>query len=322
MRILFKTIEPGAIMANSLREVGLTQLDQPVIEKNINGHKTYLIYTETIDGLYTPVGLELPEGDGPFPVVLLASGNGGEGMKWVEEYTKNRRYTINRLLEQGYACGWIRYRTEVELGYNQGGKLIHDKRQGREMFNRSPLEYEDEISIIEAIKQYKEIDADKVGLLGMSHAGEMILKLASEYHGICAAVASEPAAHEFLSLNPDNSVTINPETQLRNIESMQMQSTEKVRSRVDMDIALERIKPITIPLFIMGRDQDELQGVFRLSYELLKEQNKNVIWKSYNHDLHGYVYPLLGDDGHYKVNDVQMQAIDDVLAFFKKYFEK
>ena len=322
MRILFKTIEPGAIMANSLREVGLTQLDQPVIEKSINGHKTYLIYTETIDGLYTPVGLELPEGDGPFPVVLLASGNGGEGMKWVEEYTKNRRYTINRLLEQGYACGWIRYRTEVELGYNQGGKLIHDKRQGREMFNRSPLEYEDEISIIEAIKQYKEIDADKVGLLGMSHAGEMILKLASEYHGICAAVASEPAAHEFLSLNPDNSVTINPETQLRNIESMQMQSTEKVRSRVDMDIALERIKPITIPLFIMGRDQDELQGVFRLSYELLKEQNKNVIWKSYNHDLHGYVYPLLGDDGHYKVNDVQMQAIDDVLAFFKKYFEK
>ena len=322
MRILFKTIEPGAIMANSLREVGLTQLDQPVIEKNINGHKTYLIYTETIDGLYTPIGLELPEGDGPFPVVLLASGNGGEGMKWVEEYTKNRRYTINRLLEQGYACGWIRYRTEVELGYNQGGKLIHDKRQGREMFNRSPLEYEDEISIIEAIKQYKEIDADKVGLLGMSHAGEMILKLASEYHGICAAVASEPAAHEFLSLNPDNSVTINPETQLRNIESMQMQSTEKVRSRVDMDIALERIKPITIPLFIMGRDQDELQGVFRLSYELLKEQNKNVIWKSYNHDLHGYVYPLLGDDGHYKVNDVQMQAIDDVLAFFKKYFEK
>ena len=322
MRILFKTIEPGAIMANSLREVGLTQLDQPVIEKSINGHKTYLIYTETIDGLYTPIGLELPEGDGPFPVVLLASGNGGEGMKWVEEYTKNRRYTINRLLEQGYACGWIRYRTEVELGYNQGGKLIHDKRQGREMFNRSPLEYEDEISIIEAIKQYKEIDADKVGLLGMSHAGEMILKLASEYHGICAAVASEPAAHEFLSLNPDNSVTINPETQLRNIESMQMQSTEKVRSRVDMDIALERIKPITIPLFIMGRDQDELQGVFRLSYELLKEQNKNVIWKSYNHDLHGYVYPLLGDDGHYKVNDVQMQAIDDVLAFFKKYFEK
>ncbi|MDC3311636.1 hypothetical protein OAW28_03160 [Alphaproteobacteria bacterium] len=309
-------------MANSLREVGLTQLDQPVIEKNINGHKTYLIYTETIDGLYTPIGLELPEGDGPFPVVLLASGNGGEGMKWVEEYTKNRRYTINRLLEQGYACGWIRYRTEVELGYNQGGKLIHDKRQGREMFNRSPLEYEDEISIIEAIKQYKEIDADKVGLLGMSHAGEMILKLASEYHGICAAVASEPAAHEFLSLNPDNSVTINPETQLRNIESMQMQSTEKVRSRLDMDIALERIKPITIPLFIMGRDQDELQGVFRLSYELLKEQNKNVIWKSYNHDLHGYVYPLLGDDGHYKVNDVQMQAIDDVLAFFKKYFEK
>ena len=309
-------------MRPSLKKAKLSRLDQPVIEKSINGHKTYLIYIETIDGLYTPIGLQLPNGDGPFPVVLLASGNGGEGIKWIEEYSKNRRYTIDRFLEQGYACGWIRYRTEVELGYNNGGKLIHDKRQGREMFNRSPLEYEDEISIIEAIKQYDEIDAERVGLLGMSHAGEMILKLASEYHGVCAAVASEPASHEYLALNPDDSVTINPTTQLRDIESMQMQSTQKVRSRIDMKLAIDRIKPITTPLFIMGRAQDELQGIFRLSYELLEEQKKNVIWKSYNHNLHGYVYPLLGEDGDYIVNDVQKEAISDVLAFFKEHFGK
>ena len=110
------------------------------------------------------------------------------------------------------------YRTEVELGYNDGGKLIRDQRQGREMFNRSPLEFEDEISIIEAIKKYQEVDEDRVGLLGMSHGGEMILKLTSEYHGVCAAVASEPAAHEFLALTPDDSVSINPETQLRDID--------------------------------------------------------------------------------------------------------
>ena len=296
------------------------QFDQIIITEDINGHKTYLIYVETMDGLYTPLGLELPKGEGPFPVILLASGNGGEGMNWVIENSKNRRYTIDKILEKGYACGWIRYRTEVELGYNEGGKLIRDGRQGREMFNRSPLEYEDEISIIEAIKQYREIDENKIGLLGMSHAGEMILKLTSEYHGVCAAVASEPAAHEFLALNPDDSVTINPETQLRNIESMQMQSEKKVRDRIDMQVALQRINSIRTPLFIMGRDQDELQGIFRLSYELLAEQNKDVVWQSYDHDLHGFIFPLLGEDGNYVTNKVQELAIEDVLSFFGKHF--
>ncbi len=181
-------------------------------------------------------------------------------------------------------------------------------------------EYEDEISIIEAIKKYQEIDENKIGLLGMSHAGEMILKLTSEYHGVCAAVASEPAAHEFLALNPDDSVTINPETQLRNIESMQMQSVNKVRERIDMQVALQRINSIRTPLFIMGRDQDELQGIFRLSYELLAEQNKDVVWQSYDHDLHGFIFPLLGEDGNYVTNEVQELAIEDALSFFGKHF--
>ena len=309
-------------MSKKLRPSDAKDTDQPVIKTDIDGHITYLILIETMDGLYTPIGLELPDGEGPFPVVLLASGNGGEGMKWIEENTKNRRFTITKLLEQGYACGWIRYRTEVELGYNNGGKLIRDQRQGREMFNRSPLEFEDEISIIEAIKKYQEVDEDRVGLLGMSHGGEMILKLTSEYHGVCAAVASEPAAHEFLALTPDDSVSINPKTQLRDIESMQMQSVNKVRKRIDMEIARERIASINTPLFIMGRDQDELQGIFRVSYDLLSEENKDVIWKSYNHDLHGYVYPLLGEDGNYIVNDVQEEAINDVVSFFKTHFSE
>ena len=63
-----------------LRQSNSNQLEQPVMQMELDGHKTYLIYIETMDGLYTPIGLELPDGEGPFPVVLLASGNGGEGM--------------------------------------------------------------------------------------------------------------------------------------------------------------------------------------------------------------------------------------------------
>jgi dipeptidyl aminopeptidase/acylaminoacyl peptidase len=280
-----------------------------------------LAYLETWDGLYAPIGLRFPKGDGPHPVVLLASGNGGGGMAWIRDAVANRGYIMDRLLERGYASAWIRYRTEVELGYENGGKLIRDIRQGRDMFNRSPLEYEDEIAIVEQLKKDPRIDPDRVGLIGMSHGGEMVLKITSEYDGVAAAVASEPASHEFLALNPDNTAFVDPNTGLRNIEEMQMAETEKVRARIDMDKARERISTINTPILVMGRDDDHLQGIFRVSYELLEEAGKPVEWVSWDHDLHGYVYPMRGADGEYEVNQVQLDAIAGVLDFLDRQLE-
>jgi dipeptidyl aminopeptidase/acylaminoacyl peptidase len=278
-----------------------------------------LKYIETWDGLYAPIGLRIPPGPGPHPLVLLASGNGGGGMAWIRDAVVNRGYIMERLLERGYACAWIRYRTEVELGYETGGRLIRDTRQGRDMFNRSPLEYEDEIAIVEQLKGDPRIDGERVGLIGMSHGGEMVLKIASEYQGVAAAVASEPASHEFLALSPDDTAFVDPDTGLRNIEEMQMVETEKVRSRIDMAKALERIAPIDTPILVMGREDDHLQGIFRTSYELLAEEDKSVEWVSWDHELHGYVYPQRGPDGDYEVNEVQEQAIAGVLSFLDKH---
>jgi hypothetical protein len=122
----------------------------------------------------------------------------------------------------------------------------------------------------------------------------MTLKIASEYHGVAAAVASEPAAHEFLALTPDDTAFVNTETQLRNIEEMRMAEVEKVRGRIDMDIATARIAPIDTPFLVMGRDEDHLQGIFRTSYDLLAEAGKDAEWVSYDHDFHGYVFPVRG----------------------------
>lgn len=278
-----------------------------------------LMYVETWDGLYAPLGLRIPAGDGPHPLILLASGNGGGGMAWVRDAVANRGHIMERLLERGYACAWIRYRTEVELGYEQGGRLIRDMRQGRELFNRSPLEYEDEIAIVDYLKGLPRFDENRIGLIGMSHGGEMVLKITSEYQGVAAAVASEPAAHEFLALNPDDTAFVEPETGLRNIEEMQMAETEKVRARIDMDKARTRIGTIDTPILVMGREDDHLQGIFRTTYELLEEEGKDVEWVSWDHPLHGYVYPLRGSDGEYEVNEVQDRAIDGVIDYLDRY---
>ncbi len=289
--------------------------DNVMLTEVVNGETVHLIYVPVWDGLYTPIGLRKPEGEGPFPIVLLASGNGGEGMPWIRDAVRNRGYTMDRLVDAGYACAWLRYRTEVELGYNTGGPLVRDMRQGREMFNRAPLEYEDEIAIIEYVKALPFVDGDRVGLIGMSHGGEMVLKITSEYHGVKAAVASEPASHEYLALQPDSTAFVNEATGMRNIEEMQMAETDKVRRRIDMDVAMARIRGIKTPILVMGRDEDHLQGIFRTTYDLLAEAGKDAEWVSWDHDLHGYVFPKRDADGNYELNTVQVEAIDGVIRW-------
>lgn len=300
-----------------------TSLDPEAVDivEPVGGSRypAHLIYVETWDGLYAPIGLRLPPGDDPFPVVLLASGNGGGGMAWVRDAIRNRGHIMDRLLDAGFACAWIRYRTEVELGYNLGGNLVRDMRQGRELFNRSPLEYEDEIAIIEHLKSRPDIDGDRVGLIGMSHGGEMALKITSEYHGVAAAVASEPAAHEFLALDPDDTVSVDDSTGLRNIENMQMSEVEKVLSRIDTAVAAERIASIDTPILVMGRETDHLQGIFRATYELMEQSGKDVEWVSYDHPLHGYVFPVNGPDGRPEVDDTQREAIDNVISYLQRH---
>ena len=297
--------------------------ERVVITEPVPGseYPVHLMYVELLDGVYAPTGFRKPAGAGPHPTVLLGRGNGGGGMAWVREATLKMGYIQERLLEAGYACAWLRYRAEVELGYNNGGRLVEDIRQGRQLLNRSPLEYEDEISIIEYMKTLPEVDAERIGLMGVSHAGEMILKLTSEYGGARACVACEPASHEFLDLVPDDTAFVNEETQLRNIEGMMMEEVEKVRARINEERALTRIKSIKTPILIMGRDADHLQGIFRVTYDLMVEAGADVEWVSYDHPMHGYIFPERGEDGEYAVDETQGAAIGKCIAFLDKHLQ-
>lgn len=293
-------------------------LAEPVPGSDIPVHLTYV---PMLDGLYAPIGLRRPPGAGRFPIVLLASGNGGGGMPWIREAVRNRGYVMERLLRAGYAVAWLRYRAEVELGYHKGGRLVEDIRQGRQLLNRSPLEYEDEIAVVEYVKTLPFVDPDRVGLAGVSHGGEMIFKLTSEYHGVAAGVACEPANHEFLDLTPDDTVHVKPETQLRDIEEMQMRQVEKVRARINEKVARARIRTIRTPILVMGREDDHLQGIFRVSYDLLREEGRNAEWVSYDHPMHGYIFPVRGADGAYAVDAMQEASIDRVIEFFTRHMK-
>lgn len=280
-----------------------------------------LMYIEMVDGAYIPIGMRKPEGRGPFPLILFATGNGGGGMTMLRDHIDTKSWTQDQLLDAGYAVAWMRYRAEVDYAYDRIGKLIQSGRQHRQLFNRGPLEYEDAIAVAEYCKTLPFIDGDRLGYIGVSHGGEMALKIASEYHGFKCFVASEPASHEFLRLRPDETAHIDPKTGLLNVEKMLMREATKVRPRITEEVARARVAPIDTPFFVQGRDDDELQGIFRVSYDLLHEMGKDAIWKSYDHDLHGFIYPVREADGTYKPDAVQRQAFADTKAFFDKYLK-
>jgi len=293
-------------------------ITEPVRDSEIPVH---LMYVEMIDGVYAPIGLRVPPGDGPFPLVLFAWGNGGGGMNVVRDFTQNRSWTQEQFLNAGYAVAWLRYRAEVDYAYDKIGKLIEDRRQNRQLLNRGPLEYEDVIAIVGHVKTLPRIAADRIGYMGMSHGGEMAFKIASEYRGVRAMIASEPAAHEFLRLKPDATARINPATGLLDVERMLMRETEKVRARITEDVARQRMRSIRTPIFVQGRNSDELQGIFRVCYDLLVELGKDAQWKSYEHDVHGFVFVRRNEKGVYDPDPVQIQAVKDSIAFFDRYLK-
>jgi dienelactone hydrolase len=281
----------------------------------------HLMYVELVDGVYAPIGLRYPRGKGPFPAVLFARGNGGGGMAVVREFTRNSSWTQEQFLAAGYAVAWLRYRAEVDYAYDRVGKLVQDIRQNRQLLNRGPLEYEDVIAIAEHVKTLPAIEPQRIGYMGVSHGGEMVLKMASEYHGFRAMIASEPASHEFLRLRPDETARIDPKTGLLNVEKMLMREPEKVRARITEDVARARIAPIETPIFVQGRDRDELQGIFRVSYDLLKEAGKDARWKTYDHDEHGFVYVRRNEAGVYAPDAMQAEAVRDSIAFFDSHMK-
>lgn len=314
------SIDPEHIFFTEPVKDPATEVIEPVKDSSIPLH---LIYVEMVDGMYAPIGLRKPPGKGPFPLILFAHMNGGLGTQWIREWTQNGSWTLEQFLKAGYAVAWMRYRAEVKTGY--GIRLVEGKQEGRQIFNRGPFEYEDAISIIKFVKTLPFVDPNRVGYLGLSHGGEMLMKIASEYDGLRVAIASEPASIDYLARRPqprDPNAPPPPETMKVNTEEMQRKAVEELRGRIDMAVAMERINAVKTPMLVQGRERDHNQAVFRLNYELLRDAGKDVEWKSYDHDEHGFIFVKRNDKGVYAPDPTQLQIVKDSIAYIDRYMKK
>jgi dipeptidyl aminopeptidase/acylaminoacyl peptidase len=274
-----------------------------------------IIYVEMNDGTYSPIAMMKPAGSGRFPLVVLAHMNGGGGTAWLREWLRYGNWTPEQLVKAGYAVAWMRYRAEVDNLY--GTELKESSRQGRQLFNRGPFEYNDAIAIVKYVKTLPYIDPNRVGYLGLSHGGEMAFKIASEYDGLRCMIAVEPAAGEYLGIGPrPPNEPRPPETRMDITPAIMAKELAETRARTNTTIAMERINRIKTPILVVGRINDDNEPQFRLAYELAKEAGKPVEWKQYAHPQHGFIFVTRNAGGVYDPDLTQKQIVADTIAHF------
>ena len=272
----------------------------------------------THDEIYVPIGVRKPAGDGPFPMILIGSGQGNDGIGKIDEYMETVETLMTRLVERGYVAAFVSYRNEVPELYNDidRAELVADTISGGSRTLRSvpALDSDDHLAIIDHARALPYTDPDAIGAIGSSHSGEIIMKTATANGGLAAAVPSEAAAFEYLAMETSRA----PRDAAG--EEMQLQDVEVARSIADEARAMQRIRQVDIPLLVLGREDDHLQGIFELLYEWLTEAGKDVTWASFDHPEHGYVL-LRPREGAPVPDDVQEQVFDLYMGFFDEHLK-
>ena len=290
-----------------------------VITRAVRGSDIPADYTFVLtrDEIYVPIAVRKPHGAGPFPMIAIGRGNGRGGLPHVEAQVDRLASMQDRMLARGFAVAYVSYRNEIPHAYNQierAHNIADDvSGEGRTLKSSPSLDSDDMISILSYLKNLPYVKRGALGCVGVSHSGEMILKVAAETDFTCG-VAIEGASHEFLCVNTG------PEAP-REKGVLQYQEKELVRKNADKKRAMERILRINTPILHIGRDRDHLQGIFQLAHEWMVEAGKDSTWISLDHPDHGYPYLYRQPDGTFDPDPVQEQAFDTFMAFFDKHLK-
>ncbi|MBI5879146.1 MAG: hypothetical protein HZB53_15975 [Chloroflexi bacterium] len=286
------SFRPGVSVVRPLDFV--VQAPVPVADGSIALH---MIFTD--DGLYAPAIVRRPAGCGPFPAIItMHGGSGGLGISYLMDEVLDRGWVFDRFVREGYLVCHTEGRMEIEDAY---GTTVP-----------APLDHNDMVNAFHYVRQLPAVDPARVGFFGVSHGGEMQMKLISELgDGPAALVPGEPAVIEYLGLRYDG------ERMERNLQFNGPQPD----SQIDLARAWERIQRIspTVPILVLGRDGDHLQGIFHKLYELLVRAGKHAHWATWDHPEHAYQWgPRRGADG-YAPDPIQQATLDTVVEFLNEH---
>ena len=272
-----------------------------------------LTFVLTRDEIYVPIAIRKPAGAGPFPAITMGRGDGRGGYPHVEREVERLAAMQDRMIERGYVVAYVNYRNEIPHLYETSDPAVNlpDEISGgdnRTLKSAPSLDSDDFIAIMQYLRTLPYVDPDRIGAVGVSHSGEMILKAAAQISFACG-VAIEGASHEFLAVNTGP-------TAPRIADEIQYNDIEVVRRNAAKTKAMERIRRIQTPILHIGREKDHLQGIFKLAHEWMVEAGKDSSWASFDHPDHGFPYIYAQPDGSFKPDPVQREAFELFMNYF------
>ena len=289
-------------------------ISKPVAGSDIGMDITFVL---TRDEIYVPVAVRRPRGDGPSPVIIMGRGDGRGGVPHVKKQVERLASMQDDMIRRGYVVLFVNYRNEIPHLYEDTARaqnLADDvSGEGRTLKSAPTLDSDDLIAILKYVHTLQFVNRNAIGIVGVSHSGEMILKVAAET-SFTAGVVIEGASHEFLSVNTGPSAP-------RKGNEIQYQDIEVVRKNTDKARAMERIGKIKTPILHIGRDPDHLQGIFKLAHEWMHEAGKDTSWVSLDHPVHGYPFMYRQEDGTYKPDAIQRKAYGIFMDFFDRHLK-
>lgn len=307
-------LNTGKAPAESIPTHGYVMASKALKGTDMPADYTFVL---TRDEIYVPIIVRKPKGSGPFPAITMGWGEGREGMKKVERLAESLTQMQDRMIARGYVVATVNYRNEIPYAFEQSKppQNLPDSISGdRRMLKSGPtLDHEDLIAIIRYLQTLPYVDKTGVGAIGVSHSGEMIMKASSEYT-FGAGVCIEPANHEFLT------VDTGPNAPRKGTE-IQYNDVEVARKNANKAEGLERIRRINTPILIFGRETDHQQGIFKLTYEWMKEAGKDVQWVSFDHPTHGYVFIMNQPDGSFRPDEIQQKTFEIFMDYFDKHLK-
>jgi len=271
-----------------------------------------LAFVLTRDEIYVPIALRKPKGPGPFPLITIGRGNGRGGAPHIVREVERLAPMQDRMIARGYAIAYVNYRNEIPLAYNAQQRSQNRPDQmtteRRTLKSAASLDSDDFIAVLDYVKALPWVRPEAIGAVGVSHSGEMILKGAAETT-FAAGVAIEGASHEFLGVDTGPHIP-------RKEGQIDYSDIELARRNADKAKAMERIGRIRTPILHVGRDDDHLQGIFKLAHEWMREAGKDSTWVSFDHPVHGYPYIYRREDGSWQPDPVQQKAFDTFMDYF------
>ncbi|MCX7016696.1 MAG: alpha/beta fold hydrolase, partial [Candidatus Sumerlaeota bacterium] len=256
------------------------------------------------DGMEIPAYIRKPAGDGPFPVIVLLHGGGaspdGQGAYKHGHLT----YPTSQFLAEGWAVYAIEFRPDSNL---------------------LPVEWQDTIAAIEYAKELPYVDSSRVAVMGCSHGGHIMARVAARARVSCAVLAA-PAVLNLLEIAND---PVKLEEENAHVHKMLPGFVALLEKEFKAPIAeivknpkqfgyespLAEMDKIETPVLLICGQNDDNYHVIQPYGEKLKELGKTV--QTY--------YPENGPHGfqveHPMIPETE-EAAARAVAFIRKNFRK